>query len=383
MDFDLDETQELIKAAASRFGQDVDSFDRRRTANGRVAADLWLTLAEMGWTAIASSEDLGGLGGRAEDIAVLMMESGAGAAAPFLIGNVILPSFLLGDRQHENVVKTLGAVISGEIIVAFAGYEPGRRYDLASPATHAVRSGGHYVLSGAKSLVISGTRPDHLIISARIEENGASGNALFLVDTSQAGVTCLEYRLIDGSSAFEVMLDEVFVDGDRLVSGSPCAGHLIDKAIGMAIVGLCAGIIGCMERAIRLCVDHLKLREQFGRPLAEFQSLQHCVADMFIATNEAKSMLFAAVAGLSGPARERQRALSACKVNVMTAGTWVTGQAIHLHGGIGFTKEHEVGYLFQRAVVAQRLLGDNDFHFTRYMALSEDRGGPKGGPGAL
>lgn len=138
----------------------------------------------------------------------------------------------------------------------------------------------------------------------------------------------------------------------------------------MAALSVCAAVWGCMRRALELTTEYLKTRRQFGKHLADFQVLQHRVADMYIATNDAKSILLRAVAAMDGGPLERQRGVSAAKLKVMSTAQWVTGEAIQLHGGIGFTEEYEVGRLLQKAVVGERLFGDLDYHIERYIQLS-------------
>lgn len=368
MDFELDELQQMVCATAARFVEEVDNFHARRTADDAYPARIRAALADMGWTGIAAAEEDGGFGGRAEDIVLLMQETGFSSAAPMLLGDVILPTLLLCASDLPAAHSALGHLIDGTLRIAFAGYESEQGYRLEQPRTVARREGADWCLAGAKHLAFGGGRPDQMLVTARIEENGQTG--LFLIDAAGAGVATREHVLIDGMYACDVTLNRHIVDNAALVLNGQAADAAVGAAIDLAALCQCAAIVGCMDRATRLTAEYLKVREQFRKPLAEFQALQHRVSDMFIATNDARSMLFAALAATDGPAHLRARAISACKVKVMDAAGAVTGEAVHLHGGIGFTKEYEVGALYQRAVVMKRLLGDREYHLARVAALS-------------
>ena len=368
MDFELDELQKMVCATAARFVGEIDSFHARRTADTGYPARIRAAMAEMGWTGIAAAEEHGGFGGRAEDLVLLMQETGFSSAAPMLLGNVILPTLLLRASDMPAARSALSHLIDGTLRFGFAGYEAEQGYGLDRPRTMARRDGADWCLVGAKHLAFGGGRPDQLLVTVQIDHSGQTG--LFLIDAADAGVAIREHVLIDGMFACDITFDGHVVDDAALVLQGQVADAAVSAAVDLAALCQCAAIVGCMDRATRLTADYLKVREQFRKPLAEFQVLQHRVSDMFIATNDARSMLYAALAATDGTPDLRARAISACKVKVMDAAGVVTGEAVHLHGGIGFTKEYEVGALYQRAVVMKRLLGDREYHLARVASLA-------------
>jgi acyl-CoA dehydrogenase len=366
MDFERNETQEIIRTGATRFAAEIDFFDAHRAAGG-CASRLWDSFVEMGWNGIQAPEAVGGFGGNPEDLLVLLSEIGCGSSAAVMILNVILPSFLLDAGDTGLSSRLLEQLVAGDARIAFGGYEPGSGYALHSPATRARRTAGGFSLAGHKTGVASGLVPDVIIISATVEETGDI--ALFLVPLDSAGVSVRTSRLIDGTLAFDIGFADVALDAEQSVLLSGGAGDAIGDGIDLATFCACAAALSCMKRAVSLTADYLKVREQFGRSLSQFQALQHRMADMFIAMEDAHSIMFSAMAAMTAAPLVRRRAIAACAVKVMDAARWVTGEAVHLHGGIGFTSEHEVGHLFQKGVVYGRMFGDSEHQFARYADL--------------
>ena len=140
-----------------------------------------------------------------------------------------------------------------------------------------------------------------------------------------------------------------------------------------AIAALCAEAVGAMDEMLKLTVDYLKTRKQFGVPIGSFQVLQHRAAEMFIALEQARSMaMFAAMMAQEQNAAERRKAISAAKVQIGRSGRFVGQQAIQLHGGVGVTMEYKVGHFFKRVTMIDTLFGDADYHLARVAA---DMGG--------
>ena len=366
MDFRLTDEQTMLRDGARRFvAEKLDYASRaRRIAE---AADCWSDFAELGWLMLAVPEAAGGLERPLEDIAIVAEELGRGLAREPFITGAFLPARLLalaGGREEE-----LESLAGGNRRYAVAVHETGRRDSLDALETIATREAGNgYRLDGRKALVLGGAEADRLIVAARMEED--SGPALFIVDSSAPGLCRRPYRTIDELSAADVTFEAVQLPADALLAGSNSARTMLDQALDEAIVLLCADALGCMDRAIELTAEYLRIRKQFGQTLASFQALQHGVANLFIEANDARSMVYRALAACAGDAAGRAKAVSACKIKVMEAGRLVAGQAVHFHGGIGMTTEYPVGEHLRRILVAEQLFGNPQHHFERYMALA-------------
>jgi alkylation response protein AidB-like acyl-CoA dehydrogenase len=149
--------------------------------------------------------------------------------------------------------------------------------------------------------------------------------------------------------------------------GDPAAGlGVAERVVDAAIAALCAEAVGVMTSMHELTLDYLKTRKQFGRPIGEFQALQHRAVDMYVSLEQARSMaMFAAMMAGEADAEERRRAVSAAKVQIGRSGRHVGQEAIQLHGGIGMTMEYAAGHYFKRMTMIDRSFGDAETHVSR------------------
>nr|WP_199688103.1 acyl-CoA dehydrogenase family protein [Noviherbaspirillum sedimenti] len=360
-----------MRDSARRYISAEQLFENRHKRLAEPLQESWRQLADLGWLALAVPEVWGGLGSGVEDLAIVAEEMGRGLCVEPFIGCAVLPAGILSRCSNAAAKELELAGIAGEAAcIAVALYEKGSRYDLRFPVTLARRMGdGSYRLSGSKILVSGGADADKLIVSARIEQNGSGqdGLALFLLDARLAGIQQHAYRTIDDGSVADFTFEDVALPADALLEGSEGALACLEDAIDEAILCLCADALGGMEKVMELTCEYLKIRTQFGRPLADFQALQHSMAEMFIETSDARSMLHRAIASFSAPGDERRKAVSACKVKLMESAKSVAGTAVHLHGGIGVTGEYPVGHYLRRVIVSERIFGDNAYHMERFL----------------
>lgn len=371
MDFVPSLEQTMLRDSARQFLHGEYSFEQRRA---RIAATetndaraLWSQFAELGWVGVGIPENLGGLGGGAVEQAILMEELGGSLVVePFVAAAVLAPRAILASGSLAHQHELLPRMADGSLQMALAWQEHGSRYAVDAPATRAQSRGDGYVISGAKMLVLGGHSCDKLIVSARVEE----GVALFVMNATVTGVTRRPYALMDHQWVADFDFADVVLPRSALLVAPGRAVEVLEEAVDHAIVVLCAGLVGAMERAIEMTVGYMKQRRQFGKSLADFQVQQHRSADMFIATDSARSMLFAALSALAEPADVRKRTVSAAKVKITEAAKSVTGDAIHQHGGMGMTIEYPVGHYLRAALVAEKLFGDSDTHLQRFMNAS-------------
>jgi alkylation response protein AidB-like acyl-CoA dehydrogenase len=271
--------------------------------------------------------------------------------------------------------ELLPKLIAGTHLAAFAHSERQARFDLADVATTARRSGDGWVLNGAKKYVLHGASADYLIISARVSgrQRDRNGLGLFVVDARSAGVERRGYVTQDGTSAADITLSDVRVDGNHVIGEPGGALPIIEKVVADGIAAACAEAVGVMERAFEITVDYLKTRKQFGTPIGTFQALQHRAVDMLVALEQARSMaLYASMMVGETGAEERDRALSAAKVQICRSGRFIGEQAVQLHGGIGVTEECQVGHYYRRLTMLELLFGDAAHHLSLLTATGSD-----------
>jgi pimeloyl-CoA dehydrogenase small subunit len=323
-------------------------------------------LAELGLLGLPFAERFGGSdGGPVETMIVMEGLGQALALEPYLATVVLGGGFLRHGGNDARQAALLPRIAAGELTLAFAATERHSRYDLADIATMARRDGSGWILDGEKGVVLHGDSADRLIVTARIGggQRERDGIALFLVDAAAEGVTRRGYPTQDGLRAAEVTLSRVRVADDMVLGEPGAALSLVERVVDEAIAALCAEAVGAMSAMHELTLDYLKTRQQFGRPIASFQVLQHRSVDMLIALEQARSMaLYATMMADAADAAERHAALAAAKVQIGRSGRFIGQQAIQLHGGIGMTMEYKAGHYFKRVTMIDTIFGDADHH---------------------
>jgi pimeloyl-CoA dehydrogenase small subunit len=376
MDFDFTEEQRLLKESLDRLIADRYGFDQRKgyaqnpEGWSRV---LWRQQAELGLLGLPFAERFGGSeGGPVETMIVMEGLGQALALEPFLATVVLGGGFLRHGGNEAQQAGLLPRIAAGELTLAFAATERHSRYDLADIATTARRDGSGWILDGEKGVVLHGDSADRLIVTARIGggQRERDGIALFLVDAAAEGVARRGYPTQDGLRAAEVSLSRVRVEDDLVLGEPGGALPLIERVVDEAIAALCAEAVGAMSALHELTLEYLKTRQQFGRPIASFQVLQHRSVDMLIALEQARSMALYATMMADSPDRaERHAAIAAAKVQIGRSGRFIGQQAIQLHGGIGMTMEYKAGHYFKRVTMIDTMFGDADYHLR---ALARD-----------
>jgi alkylation response protein AidB-like acyl-CoA dehydrogenase len=197
---------------------------------------------------------------------------------------------------------------------------------------------------------------------------------LFLVAADAGGVTRRDYRTIDGQRAADIVFANVHVPASALLGKAGAGWDILDAAADYGRALLCAEAVGAMDALNGATLEYLKTRQQFGVPIGKFQALQHRMADMFMQTEQARSMAtLAAVKAESGDVQERRRTISAAKARVGQALKFVGQQAVQLHGGMGVTDELPAAHHFKRLTMIELTLGDTDHHLARFASQPDFR----------
>ena len=370
MDFNFTEEQTAVQDTLRRFIAKDYGFEQRRalakSAEGFSRAH-WRQFAELGLLALPFPEEFGGMNGNAVDTMLVMEAFGRGLVIEPYVATVILAGGLIRDAGSQAQKKDLlPAIAGGELLMALAHCEPGTRYELNHVAMAARPDGSGWKLSGAKAVVLGGGAADKLIVLARTSggPRDKDGISLFVVNRNTPGVSVRSYPTQDGARAAEIKFDGVSIGSEALI-GSKGGGALpvIERALDYGIAALCAEAVGAMVALNEATLEYLKTRKQFGTPIGRFQSLQHRMVDMVIATEQARSMAtLAAVKVDSSDAAERRRAVSAAKAYVGQQLRYVGQQAVQLHGGMGVVDELNVAHYFKRLTMINATFGDADHH---------------------
>jgi pimeloyl-CoA dehydrogenase small subunit len=376
MDFAFSDEQRLLKDSVERLMADRYDFEARQRFMKEPAGwsrEAWRDYAELGLLGLPFEERHGGVGGSPVETMIVMEAFGRALALEPFLATVVLGGGLLKLGADEAMRAALmPKIAAGVLMLAFAHAERQSRYDLTDVATTARRDDTHYVIDGAKSLVIHGDCADKLIVSARLagERRDRDGIGLFVIDADTAGVSRRAYPTVDGLRAAEVALSGVRVGADDVIGEPGKAFPLIAQVVDGAIAALAAEAVGAMAAMHETTVEYLKTRKQFGVPIGNFQVLQHRAAEMLIALEQARSMALLATMMADEPdATERRKTMAAAKVQIGRSGRFVGQQAIQLHGGIGMTMEYKVGHYFKRLTTIDTMFGDADHHLAELTRL--------------
>ncbi|MFT5447594.1 MAG: alkylation response protein AidB-like acyl-CoA dehydrogenase [Gammaproteobacteria bacterium] len=376
MDFTLSEEQQLLKDSADRFVRESYPLETRREL---VASELgyseqnWRQMAELGWLGVTVPEEYGGIGGGATEVMVLMEAFGAGLVLePYLSGVVLGGNLLTQAGSNAQREALLPALVEGKLKFAFAYVEAQSGYDLFDIETSAVARDGGFIINGDKGVVLGAASADWLIVSARTAggSRDREGIGLFLVARDADGVRLREYRTIDGLRAAEVSFTDVRIDAHAVLGDPGGALPVIEQVARQAIAALCAEAVGAMDALIKTTNEHLKTREQFGRPIGKFQVLQHQLVDMFIASEECRSMVYVSTLRLAdNDVKAREQSISGAKHLIGKHGRMIGQCSVQLHGGMGMSDEMNVGHYFKRLSMIDIMFGDHAWHLKRFAAL--------------
>ena len=366
MDFDFSEDQVSLREAVARWVDKGFPFERRHALAkaGGYAREVWRELAELGLSGLTIDAAHGGLGLGAIEAMVVMEELGQGLVhAPYAAAALVAPS-VLAAAPGELQDQWLPRIASGEALVVLAHQERAARYRLDQVATRAWDSADGWRVEGLKSVVPAGDEADAFIVPA----HSAHGIRLFLVERSAAQVR--GYPTQDGARAAEVGLQAApaqLISADGLL--------LLERAVDIGIAASCAEGVGLMDRLVRMTVEYLNTRKQFGVPIGSFQALRHRMADIKMQLELARSMSYFASMKLGEPAAQRRRALSQAKLQLGQSMRFVGQQCVQLHGGIGITDEYAGSHYFKRLTMLEMAYGDSQHHLGEVSARMQDSAG--------
>ncbi|MGH7896385.1 MAG: acyl-CoA dehydrogenase family protein, partial [Candidatus Binatia bacterium] len=301
----------------------------------------------------------------------VMEELGRGLMPEPMIATVLGTAALLAGGSEESKHEILPAVAKGEALIALGYQEAASRFDPRHVETRAERTAGGWKLRGEKRLVLDGQAADHLVVSARTSgaTADAGGITLFLVAAGARGVTVKRQSLLDSRGAAVVRLEDVAVDAAAVIGEPDRGGAVLDGAIDRAIAALAAEMLGSMLAAFEMTLDYLKTRKQFGVVIGTFQALKHRAAAVFTETELARSAVMAACFALDEASPGAAERVSVAKARLSDAFLLAANEAIQMHGGIGMTDEHDIGFFLKRARAAELTFGDAAWHRRRYADL--------------
>ena len=376
MDFGFSQEQELLRATARKFFENecASTFVRERMAEpAGVTDDFWTKLAEQGWLGLIYPEQYGGAGLGFVDLTVLMEEMGRVVMpGPFFSTTILGGLAILEAGSAAQKEEWLTKIAAGEAKATLAWTEPSARWDAAGVTTTARSAGGSWVLSGTKLFVPDAHLADVLVVVARSSESARAedGVSLFLVPKGTPGLEVKLLPTMDQTRKLcEVTLRDARVGADALLGPRDGGWAPLARVIQRATVALCAEMCGGAQRVLEMTTEYAKIRVAFGKPIGSYQGVKHRAADMLVDVENAKSLTYYAAWAVDENATEAPLAASMAKAYASDAFRRVAGAGIQLHGGIGFTWEHDLHLYFKRAKSSEFTFGDATYHRERVAQL--------------
>jgi alkylation response protein AidB-like acyl-CoA dehydrogenase len=356
VDFDFDADQDALRDAVRTTLSRALPHERLREVvdgGGPFPDDLWRQFADLGWTALLVPEQFGGLGRGLVDMTVVMEEMGRLPLPGPFYSSAVLATLVAVRLQASDLLEGLA---SGATRGTVAVEEIGSAGDpLADVRTVASRGDDGWVLDGLKPVVLDGEGADWVIVVARDD----SGVAAYLVD--QPAATTVPgmdpTRALARLELVSTPARRIGPDGDQ--------SAVLRRALDDAAVMLCAELVGACDAAFALTSDYVKARVQFGRPIGSFQALKHILADISFWAEVSTAAVAAAADAVADARPTASEIVSIAKAYAGDAGTQLAQQCLQVHGGIGFTWEHDLHFYLRRLAADRVLYGDPDWHRER------------------
>jgi alkylation response protein AidB-like acyl-CoA dehydrogenase len=355
------EEQEELRGSVRRFCESRSpSAEVRRlmeTAEG-YSPPVWTQMAnQLGLQGLAIPEEYGGAGFGAVEQAIVLEEMGRSLlCAPYFATVAMAANALLTSGDEDACRAYLPGIATGETIATLALSEDTGRWDEEGVTLRAERSGDGWALDGHKSFVLDGAIATLVLVAARTW----SGVSLFAVDGAARGLTRTPLETLDQTRKLARV--EFARTPARMVGDVGGGWSGLSRTLDLAAIALAAEQVGGAQRCLDMSVEYAKVRYQFGRPIGSFQVIKHRCADLLLEVESARAAAqYAAWAAVEESA-EVPVAASLAKATCSDAYFRAAADNIQIHGGIGFTWEHDAHLYFKRAKSSQLFLGDAAYH---------------------
>jgi alkylation response protein AidB-like acyl-CoA dehydrogenase len=362
MDFEFTEEQRALQESTRGLlaaKATVETTRRLLDKGDDFDPELWRQGAELGWPALAVAEEHGGLGQHLVELVIVGVEHGRFLLPSPFIPAVVVADALAGAQTSVGRSGMLSEVVAGSASAAWAFGERGRPWSVDSLGLRAWPADDGYVLTGEKAHVQDAGSARWLLVDAVLDEQPAR----FVVPAVTAGLSLQREQTLDVTRAFyDAAFDEVALPSDSLLSSGPEAACAIARSAQMTAVLACAELVGIGERLLEMTVQYVRDRVQFGRAVGSFQAVKHKCATMRLWVQAATAATYYAAMAVDAQAPDHARAVSVAKAYTSDAICRVAGEALQLHGGIGFTWEHDLHLYIRRARTNALLYGDAAHH---------------------
>ena len=360
MDLMLNDTQAMIRDGARRFlaeSLDTDTIREVEASADGVNAEIWAPMAELGWTALALPEDIGGGGAGLVDLCVLAEELGRAAASTPLVATAGFSAAFLQALEPTAVTRDmLNTLATGDAVITPALVDAAGRDERSASSSILTETDAGATISGAKAMVPYASVAQVLVVSLTTPGGEA---VVVAVNRDAEGVSWARHGATGGDPLFHVEFDNVAVPGDRVLARGAAAERAINAGLDAATVVATAEAVGCCEGMIRLGSEYASSRQQFGQAIGSFQAVAHPLADMRINTDACR-LLVAETAWMLDQGFDATLEVAGTKVFANEVMADMIHAAHTVHGAIGYTTEYDLQLYTRRARAFCLSHGDTD-----------------------
>ena len=360
MDYQFSQEQEMFRKSVYDFLQKEcpPAMVRNVVEKGEdYPWELYRKMAELGWLQLLIPENYGGMGGNWVDVAIFYEEAGRVLLpSPHFTSAVLGAEAILALGNEEQKKRYLHQIASGDLILTLALSEVEATSDLKMVTTSAVAQDNTYVINGTKLFILDGEYADWFITAAKLGPPD-TGITLFMISKNSVGLRCIPLNslLFSGLKLSQVNYEGVNVTRENIL-GDIGKGESITEVVDKGKIATCAEMVGGAERALEMTIEHTGQRQQFDVSISSFQALQHRMADMALAIEGTRWLIYY-VAWLQsqGLPCARERAMA----QLQTGETYekVAAEATQMHGGVGIMREHDMTLYYSRAKATKVILG--------------------------
>jgi alkylation response protein AidB-like acyl-CoA dehydrogenase len=366
LDFGFSDEQEMLRQSARGvLEKECPTTLVRRLMEDDRGFDpaLWKKMAELGWMGLVLPEEYGGSALNYVDLVLVLEE----------MGRVVLPSPFIWTMLFAEALKRAGSdaqksallpkIATGDLVATLAWLEPSASWDATSITLAARPNDAGFVLNGVKLFINDGHIADYLLVAARTGGSGEDGITLFVLEHNRAGIVVAPLNTMDQTRKLtEIRFTDVKASSADIVGEVGKGWKTLSQIIDRGKVMLAAEMVGGAQKVLDMTVEYAKLRVQFGRPIGSFQAVQHKCANMMIDVEGAKSAVYYAAWAVSNDVPDGTVAAAVAKAAASDAFRRVSAEGIQLHGGIGFTWDHDLHLYFKRAKSSEFTFGDATYN---------------------
>jgi len=365
MDFAFTEEQEILRKMARDFlAKEFPKTLVREMEEDPIGfrPDIWKKMAELGWMGLIIPEEYGGSSCGFVDLIVLLEEMGRACLVSPFLSTAICTFLLLDAGSGEQKREWLSKIASGEKVFTLALTEPSASYNASGVSTKAAEDKDGYIINGTKLFVHDAQVADYFLCAARTNlwSPPEEGITVFLVDARSQGIKITPLPTIADDKQNEILFERVTVPKGNMIGELNAGWPAVKKTLDRAAAAKCAEMIGGADWTVENCVAYAKERTQFDKPIGSFGIIQHYLAEMWAEIGHARRLVYHA-GWLIEQGLPCAKESAMAKARMSEVYRHCTRMGVQIFGGIGTTREHDMGLYYRRARQALPLFGSPDF----------------------